>query len=69
MASELKASATQEEADSHEVARLIAEGKKMTDPELRLRIHARAEQVRRQILDEHGMVEWAVDMIRDARDE
>jgi hypothetical protein len=69
VASHLTASATQEEADSQEVARLIAEGKKVTDPELRRRIRARAECVRQQILDEHGVVEWAVDMIRDARDE
>ena len=69
MASDLKASATQEVADSQEVARLIAEGKKVTDPELRRRIRARAECVRQQILEEHGVVEWAVDMIRDARDE
>jgi hypothetical protein len=48
--SELKASATQEEADSREVARLIAEGKKVTDPELRRRIPPRAECVRQQIL-------------------
>jgi hypothetical protein len=33
---------------------------------LRRRMHARAENVRRQILDEHGVVEWAVDLTRDA---
>jgi hypothetical protein len=60
---------TQEEADSQAVARIIAEGKKVTDPELRQRIRARAEHVRQQILDKHGVVEWAVEMIRDARDE
>ena len=38
MASDLNPSATQEKADSQEVARLIAEGKKVTDPELRRRI-------------------------------
>jgi hypothetical protein len=59
----------QERADSQEVARLIAEGKKVTDPELRRRIRARAEDVRQQILDKHGVVEWALDMIRDARDQ
>jgi hypothetical protein len=69
VAVDLKSSATQEQADSQEVARLIAEGKKVTDPELRRRIHARAENVRQQILDKHGVVEWAVEMIRDARDE
>ena len=69
MASDLKPLAPQEEADSQEVARLIAEGKKVRDPELRRRIRARAECVRQQILVKHGVVEWAVDMIRDARDE
>jgi hypothetical protein len=33
---------------------------------LRRRVHARAETVRRQILNEHGVVEWAADLIRDA---
>jgi hypothetical protein len=61
--------ATQEQADSQEVARLIAGGHKVSDPELRRRIRARAEKVRREILEKHGVVEWAVDMIRDARDE
>jgi hypothetical protein len=46
----------------------MAEGKKVTAPELRQRIRARAENVRRQILDEHGVAEWAVAMIRDACD-
>lgn len=41
----------------------------MTDPELRERIRARAEEERQQIAEKHGVVEWAVDMIRDARDE
>jgi hypothetical protein len=69
LASDLKPSTTQEQADSQEVARLMAAGKRVTDPDLRQRIRARAEIVRQQILDEHGVVEWAVDMIRDARDE
>lgn len=69
MPSDLKPSTTQEQADSQEVARLMAAGKRVTDPELRQRIRARAEIVRQQILDEHGVVEWALDMIRDARDE
>jgi hypothetical protein len=41
----------------------------VTDPEIRQRIRARADKVRQQILDKHGVVEWAVEMIRDARDE
>ena len=69
MATDLKPIDTQEQADSQEVARLIAAGKKVSDPDLRRRIRARAEIVRQEILEKHGVVEWAVDMIRDARDE
>jgi hypothetical protein len=69
VATDLEPPDTQEQADSQEVARLIAGGKKVSDPELRRRIRARAEKVRQQILEKHGVVEWAVDMIRDARDE
>ena len=59
----------QEREDSREIARLLAEGKRVTDPELRRRVHARAAEVRREILETHGVVNWAVDMIREARDE
>jgi hypothetical protein len=69
VATNLKLPAAQEQADSQEVARLIAGGNKVSDPELRRRIGARAEKVRQEILEKHGVVEWAVDMIRDARDE
>jgi hypothetical protein len=68
VATDLKPPVTQEQADSQEVARLIAGGKRVSDPELRRRIRARAEKVRQEILEKH-VVEWAVDMIRDARDE
>lgn len=67
MATAEKPLATQEEADSREIARLLAEGKRMSDPELRRRISERAERVRQKILETHGVVDWAVDMIRDAR--
>jgi hypothetical protein len=40
VASDLKLSLAQEMADSQEVARLIAEGKKVTDPELQRRMRA-----------------------------
>ena len=59
---------TQAEADSKEVARLVAEGKKVTDPELRRRIRERSEAVQKQIYEKYGVVDWAVDMIRDTRD-
>ena len=60
---------SQEEADSQEVARLVADGKRVTDPQLRRRVTERAEKVRQAIFEKHGVVEWAVEMIRDARDE
>lgn len=60
---------TQAEADSKEVARLVAEGRRVTDPELRRRVTERAEKVRQEIFEKHGVVDWAVPMIRDARDE
>jgi hypothetical protein len=46
VATDLEPIAIQERADSQEVAHLIAEGKKVSDPELRQRIKARAEEVR-----------------------
>lgn len=60
---------TQEQADAAEVLRLVSEGKRITDPELRRRISERSEAVRRQIHEAHGVVQWAVDLIRDSRDE
>ncbi len=60
---------TDEMADMEEVCRLIAEGKHVTDPELLERIHERAEQVQRAMLEEHGVTNIAVDLIRQAHDE
>ena len=56
-------------ADMDEVCRLVSEGKRVTDPELLKRIRERSEAVQREILEKHGVVEWAVDLIREARDE
>jgi hypothetical protein len=61
--------ATQEQADRREILRLVSEGQRVTDPELRKRVGDRAEKVRQAIFEKYGTVEWAVDMIRDARDE
>ena len=36
------------------VCRLIVEGKRVTDPALRKRIHERSERVRRAMLEKHG---------------
>jgi hypothetical protein len=64
-----RSQAAQEQADAEEVMRLVAEGKRVTDPELLRRVQERAERVRRQIVERHGIVEWAVDLIRETRDE
>jgi len=69
MSNDVEKPLSQEEADSQEVARLVAEGKRVTDPELRRRVTERAEKVWQAIFEKHGVVEWAVEMIRDARDE
>ena len=60
---------SQEQADAEEVMRLVMEGKRVTDPALIRRVQQRAEKVRREIVEKHGVVEWAVDLIREARDE
>jgi glutathione synthase/RimK-type ligase-like ATP-grasp enzyme len=58
-----------EQADKEEVLRVLAEGKRVTDPELRNRIHERAEKVREQVRTQHGLLDVAVDIIREGRDE
>jgi hypothetical protein len=58
-----------EKADMEEVWRLICEGKRVTDPALRRRIDERAERVRRESFEKHGLTNIAVDLIREARDE
>jgi hypothetical protein len=58
-----------EMADLEEVSRLISEGEPVTDPALLRRIYERSEEVQRQIQEKHGVVEWAVDLIREVRDE
>jgi hypothetical protein len=59
----------EEMADMEEVCRLVAEGKPVSDPALRKRIYERSEQVRRAMLEKHGITNIAVDLIREVRDE
>jgi SepF-like predicted cell division protein (DUF552 family) len=58
----------EEMADMEEVSRLISEGTPVTDPASLKRIYEQSEEVQRQIREKHGVVEWAVDLIREARD-
>ncbi len=57
------------QADLEHVYRLIAEGKKVTDPDLLQRIKERSEQATRDVFDKHGLPSVAVDLIREGRDE
>ena len=59
----------QGQADMDEVCRLVAAGQKVTDAGLRRRIRGRSEAVQKEIVEKFGVVEWAVEMIRDVRDE
>ncbi len=57
-------------ADMEQVRPLIAEGKRVTDPALRQRVHERSEQVRRAMLEGlHGITNVAADLIQEVRDE
>ncbi len=60
---------SQVEVDIAEVARLVAEGKQVTDPELLRRIKQRSDALRREMLRTQGLTDIAVDLVRESRDE
>jgi hypothetical protein len=60
---------SQAEADIAEVARLVVEGKRVTDPELLRRIRQRSDSLRREMLKTQGLTNIAVDLVRDSREE
>jgi hypothetical protein len=60
---------SQAEADNAEVARLVVEGKRVTDPELLRRIRQRSDALRREMLKTQGLTNIAVDLVRDSREE
>jgi len=57
------------QADLEEVCRLIAEGKKVTDPDLLKRIGERSEPATRKVFEKYGLLNVTVDLIREGRDE
>jgi predicted thioredoxin/glutaredoxin len=57
------------QSDLEEVCRLLAEGKKVTDPQLLRRIRERSEQATREVFEKHGLLNIAVDLIREGRAE
>jgi hypothetical protein len=56
------------EADAQAVIEQVMSGKPV-DPEAARRVHERAQQIRREILAKHGVLNVAVDLIRETRDE
>jgi hypothetical protein len=62
MATIEKTAATQHQLDTEEVMRLVFEGKRVTDPDLRIRIQERADQVRREMFDKHGLTNIAAEL-------
>ena len=59
----------QADADIAEVVRLVAEGKRVTDPELLRRIRQRSDALRREMLRTQGLTDVAVDLVTESRDE
>jgi predicted anti-sigma-YlaC factor YlaD len=57
-----------EQADHEEIVRAAAESRPV-DPEVSKRVRERAEKIREEILRTHGVLNVAVDLIREARDE
>ena len=61
--------ATQEHADREELMRLVSQGRRVTDPELRRRITERGDAARRVMVERHGVRDIAVKLLHEARDE
>jgi hypothetical protein len=57
-----------EQADHEEIVRAAAE-RRPVDPEVSKRVRERAEKIREEILRTHGVLNVAVDLIREAREE
>jgi hypothetical protein len=60
---------SQAERDVAEVARLVSEGKRVTDPELLRRIRQRSDALRREMMKTQGLTDIAVVLVREGRDE
>ena len=57
-----------ETADHEEIARAAAE-RRPVDPEVSKRVRERAEKIREELFRKHGLLNVAVDLIREAREE
>ena len=55
--------------DVAEVARLVSQRRRVTDPGLRRRIRERSDALRREMLRAQGLTNVAVDLVREIRDD
>jgi hypothetical protein len=60
---------SQADADIAEIARLAAEGQRVTDPDLLRRVRQRSDTLRSEMLSTQGLTNIAVDLVRESRDE
>ncbi len=56
------------ESDAQALIEQVMSGKPV-DPDAARRVHERAQQIRREILAKHGVLDVAVGLIRETRDE
>lgn len=56
-----------EQSDREEIYRAVRE-RRRPDPDVAKRVHERAEKVRQEIFEKHGVLDVAVDLIREGRD-
>jgi hypothetical protein len=55
-------------ADNQAVLDHVLTGRRL-DPEIARRVHERARKIRQEILQKHGVINVAVDLIREIREE
>lgn len=56
-------------ADLEEVIRQVTAHGRVIDPELMRRVRERSKQASDELFQRHGLVDWAVPLIREIRDE
>jgi hypothetical protein len=56
------------DADAKTLIEQVMAGKPV-DPEVARRVHERAQQIRQEILAKHGVLDVAVELIRETREE
>jgi hypothetical protein len=55
------------QADREEICRAVREHRR-PDPEVAKRVHERAEKLRQEVFQKHGLLDIGIDIIREMRD-